>query len=175
MKKGAPGSYTFGAIDPSKHIGDITYVDVDPSRGFWGFTVEGYAVGGSSSSLEFSAIADTGTTLLYLPDEIVDGYYSQTDASYDSSQGGYTFACSDTLPDITLNIGGYNAVVPGSFIKYAPIQNSSPSKFVMTTLSFALLIHHLLSLFWRHSIRCSNRILHFWRYLPKVAIRGIRW
>lgn len=136
LKKGEPGTYTFGIIDSTKYTGDLTYVDVDSSRGFWSFAVSGYAVGDLASPLEFGAIADTGTSLLYLPEQVVEDYYSQTGASYDSSQGGYTFDCSEDIPDITINIGGYNAVVPGSFIKYAPLWESSPSKFMQFLPNF---------------------------------------
>jgi Eukaryotic aspartyl protease len=38
----------------------------------------------------------------------------------DSTQGGYTFPCSATLPDFTLGIDSYLAVVPGNYINYAP-------------------------------------------------------
>jgi hypothetical protein len=38
----------------------------------------------------------------------------------DSSQGGYTFPCSATLPNLTLGIGSYHAVVPGEYINYSP-------------------------------------------------------
>jgi len=45
-------------------------------------------------------------------------------ASYDSSQGGYTFPCSATLPNLTLGIGAYKAVVPGEYINYDKVSNS---------------------------------------------------
>jgi hypothetical protein len=38
----------------------------------------------------------------------------------DSAQAGYTFPCSAALPDFTLGIGDYRAVVPGEYINYAP-------------------------------------------------------
>ena len=68
LKKGKAGNYNFGYIDSSEYTGAITYVPVKTSNGFWEFTGSGYAVGSAgfvSSSTD--AIADTGTTLLYLP------------------------------------------------------------------------------------------------------------
>jgi len=129
LKKGAPGSYDFGYIDSSKHTGSITYVPVKTSNGFWEFTGNGYAVGtGAFTSSSIDAIADTGTTLLYLPTAIVSAYYAKVSgASYSSSQGGYTYPCSATLPSITLGIGSYRAVVPGSYINYAPASGSCKS------------------------------------------------
>jgi len=41
----------------------------------------------------------------------------------------YIFPCTATLPDITLAIEGYNAVVPGSYINYAPVSEGSSSCF----------------------------------------------
>lgn len=133
LKKGSPGTYSFGFIDDTKHTGEIAYVPVDASKGFWGFTASGYAVGGGGfTSTSIQAIADTGTTLLYLPDSVVDDYYDGvSSASYDYGQGGYTFPCGTKLPSITLTIGSYGAVVPGSFIQYAPIDKTSTSEFCL--------------------------------------------
>ena len=127
LKKGAPGSYDFGFIDSTKYTGAITYVNVNTGNGFWEFTSNGYAVGsGAFTSTSIDAIADTGTSLLYLPTAVVSAYYAQvTGASYNTAQGGYTFPCSATLPSITIGIGSYRAVVPGSYIIYAPVSGSS--------------------------------------------------
>lgn len=127
LKKNAPGSYNFGFIDDSKYTGAITYVPVDSSRGFWEFTSEGYSVGSSGSfkSVSIDAIADTGTTLLYLPDAVVQDYYRAVpSASYSSDQGGYVFPCNAPLPSISLGIGTYKATIPGPFINYAPTDDT---------------------------------------------------
>ena len=130
LQKGQPGTYGFGAIDDSAHTGDITYVDVDNSNGFWGFSADGYSVNGQSGGEISGAIADTGTTLLLVDDSVVSDYYSGVDgAQNDQSQGGYTYPCSTTLPDITFTIGGYDAVVPGSYVNYAPTDDSGTTCF----------------------------------------------
>ena len=131
LKKGAPGTFDFGYVDDSKHTGDVAYVDVDNSQGFWGFTASGYAVGdGQVGGDSIAAIADTGTTLLYLPDNIVSDYYGQVDgAQNDQQQGGYTYPCDATLPDISFGIGSYTAVVPGSYVNYAPTDDSGSTCF----------------------------------------------
>ena len=127
LKKGTPGSYDFGFIDSTKYTGAITYVNVNTGNGFWEFTSNGYAVGSSAfTSTSIDAIADTGTSLLYLPTTVVSAYYAKVSgASYSSAQGGYIFPCTATLPSITLGIGSYRAVVPGSYIIYAPVSGSS--------------------------------------------------
>ncbi|MCJ1224999.1 Type I transmembrane sorting receptor [Toensbergia leucococca] len=127
LKKGAPGSYNFGYIDSSEYTGSITYVPVITSNGFWEFDGDGYAIGsGSFVSTTIDAIADTGTTLLLLPSTVVTAYYKKVSGSSNSATyGGYVFPCSATLPSITLGIGSYRAVVPGSYINYAPVTSGS--------------------------------------------------
>ncbi|KAL9075017.1 MAG: hypothetical protein Q9161_001948 [Pseudevernia consocians] len=126
LKKGEPGSYNFGYIDSSEYTGDITYTAVDNSQGFWGFTSSGYTVGsGAAVSESIPAIADTGTSLLLLPDDLVSAYYAQVSGSSNSqTDGGYIFSCTAALPDLTLQIEGYAAVVPGSYMNYAPASES---------------------------------------------------
>lgn len=130
LKKGIPGSYDFGFIDDSKYTGHITYVPVDAHQGFWGFTLGGYAIGtGKFKFITVDVIADTGTTLIYLPKKIVHAYYADVpSAFYNSTEAGYVFPCDTTLPSITFRIGNYNAVVPGSFIKRPPFREET-SKF----------------------------------------------
>ncbi|PYH90626.1 aspergillopepsin I precursor [Aspergillus ellipticus CBS 707.79] len=127
LKHDEPGVYDFGFIDSTKYSGSLTYTDVDSSEGYWGFTADGYAVGdGDANSDSFSAIADTGTTLILLDDSLVSAYYAQVDgASSSDSAGGYVFDCSASLPDFTVVIGDYSAVVPGTYINYAAISTGS--------------------------------------------------
>ena len=127
LKKGAPGTLTFGAIDGSQYTGSITYVPVNSANGFWEFTSGGYAIGSSAFvTTSIDAIADTGTTLLYLPTTVVSAYYAKVSgATYSASQGGYIFPCTSTLPSITLGIGTYRAVTPGSYINYAPVSSTT--------------------------------------------------
>lgn len=123
LKKGAPGAYDFGFIDSSRYTGSITYTSVNSRNGFWQFTAGGYSVGSSSSASGSigASIADTGTTLLLLPDDVVDDYYSSvSSAKYDSTQGGYVFSCSAKLPNFNVAINGKTFVIPGSYINFAP-------------------------------------------------------
>ncbi|KAI5201506.1 aspartic protease pepB [Aureobasidium subglaciale] len=126
LKKGGPGSYDFGYIDSSKYTGAITYVPVNTRNGFWQFTTTGYSVGsGATVSSSYSAIADTGTTLLLVPDNVVSAYYAQVpSATYSDAQGGYLVSCSATLPSFSAVIGGRKFTVPGSYIKYSQVSNT---------------------------------------------------
>ncbi|KAK4861026.1 hypothetical protein LT330_003942 [Penicillium expansum] len=130
LKHGAPGTYDFGFIDEDKFTGDLAYADVDDSDGFWSFTADSYKIGSGSAGGSITGIADTGTTLLLLPDSVVTAYYRKvTGAKNSNSAGGYVFPCSASLPDFTVTIDGYDAVVPGSFINYAPVSTGSSSCF----------------------------------------------
>jgi hypothetical protein len=120
LKKGAPGNYNFGYIDDAEYTGDITYVPVNTTGGLWGFTNNGYAVGNDPFvSHSINAIVDTGSTLLLLPNAIVHAYYDQVRGSENNSAyGAMVFPCEADLPELTLGIGSYKAVVPGSHLNW---------------------------------------------------------
>ncbi|KAM0274241.1 hypothetical protein ACHAQH_008039 [Verticillium albo-atrum] len=126
LKHAADGKYNFGYIDKTAYKGAITYTDVDNSDGFWSFTSTGYQVGTAAfKSSAVSGIADTGTTLLLLPTAVVSAYYAQVSgAKYDSTQGGYVFSCSATLPAFTFGVESARIKIPGSYINFAPVDNS---------------------------------------------------
>lgn len=79
----------------------------------------------SLTTTSILGIADTGTTLLMLPDEIVTDYYSQVDGAEDSEQeGGYIFSCDATLPDLSIGVGEGYVTIPGSYINWAPLDST---------------------------------------------------
>ncbi|KAJ8113912.1 hypothetical protein ONZ43_g5034 [Nemania bipapillata] len=129
LKASEPGNYNFGFIDPTEFNGQITYIPVNTSSGFWQFTSEGFKVGNSSTMVAAThqAIADTGTTLLLVPDDIAAAYYAQIPGAVNAAQtaGGYVFPCSVTLPSYTAMIGSYPAVIPGKFINFAPVDGNT--------------------------------------------------
>ncbi len=131
LKYHSAGTYDFGFIDSSKYTGEITYVEVDNSQGFWGFSATGYSVGsGSTKSASISGIFDTGTTLIYADDSIVSAYYKQVKgASSNSSAGGYTFPCSASTPDFSITVGGVKQTVPGKYVNYSPVDEGSSTCF----------------------------------------------
>lgn len=78
------------------------------------------------ASTAITGIADTGTTLLMLPDAVVSAYYSQVSGASDSQQeGGYVFSCDATLPDFSFNVGEGEITVPGSYINFQPVSTGS--------------------------------------------------
>lgn len=98
------------------------------TQGFWQFQASGFAVGtgGQPTNLAHQAIADTGTTLMLMPDEAVQAYYAKVPSAQNNAQvGGFVFDCTETLPSFTAIINGYQAVVPGDIIKFAPVDGNT--------------------------------------------------
>ncbi|KAL2265122.1 hypothetical protein VTJ83DRAFT_6222 [Remersonia thermophila] len=122
------GTYDFGFIDETKYTGEITYLPVQTDPGYWTFTSSGYAVGdGAFHPASIVGIADTGTSLTYLPAEVVTSYWGQVDGAVDSDYyGGYVFPCSSKLPSFTFGVGPANITIPASYINYAQITEGSP-------------------------------------------------
>lgn len=129
LDKDGSGTYEFGVIDTSKYTGDLTFVSIDTSSGFWQFESSTYSIAGTvkTNSNASPAIADTGTSLLLLDPSVVEDYYSQVTGAYqDSSVGGYVYPCSATLPDFAVSLGGeYMANLPGADITYAQVNSAT--------------------------------------------------
>ncbi len=69
-----------------------------------------------------TAIADTGTTLLMLPSAITQAYYMQVSGAHTAADvGGWVFPCNASLPDLTLHVAEYAAVVPGHLMRFSPV------------------------------------------------------
>ncbi|KAM0256334.1 hypothetical protein ACHAPA_012204 [Fusarium lateritium] len=122
LKAGALGTYDFGYIDTNKVQGRVEYADIDNTQGYWKITSPGYAVGsGRFVKYSIDAIVDTGTSLLLLPDDVVQDYYSKVNKStYSTSEGGWIFPCENKNPTFVFSAGSYHGTVPGNYINYAP-------------------------------------------------------
>jgi len=112
LKANTPGNYQFGVIDHTAYAGDtINYTPVNSSAGLWKFATKS----GSSP-----AVADTGSSLLLLDDDIVNAYWAQVSGNSTDSNGSITFPCSTKLPDFQIELGeSYRATIAGSLINYA--------------------------------------------------------
>ncbi|KAJ3115850.1 Vacuolar protease A [Physocladia obscura] len=131
---GDNGEVTFGGYDSSKFTGDITWIPLEnittdylgnPSPGYWTFdfsnwtwSVEatGGAVGGSGTVYTLpddptgygattTGIADTGTTLLYIPYTPATAIAVAISGTYDSDIGLYTIPCVNSLPPVVFQVG----------------------------------------------------------------------
>ena len=128
LKFGAPGTYDFGFIDAAKHTSNITYVPVNTSPGYWTWTSTGYQVGSSAFvSQPIKNIADTGTSLVYLPNTILNAYYKQVPGSRNNhTLGGYIFPCSTAMPDFTFGVTADATItIPGKFINFGNVEEGS--------------------------------------------------
>ena len=124
LRHNATGTYEFGAIDATKFTGDMTFVDVNTTQGFWQFSSASFAVGTGKVQAGGAgqAIADTGTTLMLVSNDIATAYYSQVTGAEDSQQaGGFVVPCDGTLPDLQIDVGGTMATVKGSDIVFEEI------------------------------------------------------
>lgn len=124
---GGKGTYEFGYINHTKYSGDLHYVDVDPSQGFWQFDVPSFSIGEQKTACTTCSpmIADTGTTLVYLDSDIVDSYFAQVKSAQTSSMYGSTYDCSETLPDLGFKIGSYFATIKGKDMEYARVDTDT--------------------------------------------------
>ncbi|KAK4696137.1 hypothetical protein P7C71_g1735, partial [Lecanoromycetidae sp. Uapishka_2] len=112
LKKGTAGNYQFGYIDSTAYSGELHYTPVNNTNGYWGFeTIPGHS----------PAIADTGTSILYLDVDIVQNYWKQV-PSHTSYPQGIIFPCTENLPDFSIQLGAsYTATISGDLINYAPV------------------------------------------------------
>jgi aspergillopepsin I len=124
LKRRAAGSFDFGYIDKTKYTGEIVYTPVSGRRGYWDFTPSGFAVGnGPVHTASFEAIADTGSSLWYLPPTIANAYWAQVPGSnYSQAQSGFIFPCESNLPSMTVIVSGKRVTVPGIMMNYQPVR-----------------------------------------------------
>lgn len=115
------GSYDFGFINET-FADSLTYTAVTKLPGYWKFTSTGYGVGDDYTTQSIVGIADTGTTLIYLPAAIVKAYYAEVSGATNSVIfGGYIFDCDADLPDFSFGVGSSVITVPSSYINFETI------------------------------------------------------
>lgn len=80
------GVLTFGGIDSSLYIGEITYTPVTttyPSNYYWGVNVTGASYGATPVIPDsYAGIVDTGTTLIYIADNWYQTYQDSIPGAY---------------------------------------------------------------------------------------------
>lgn len=80
------------------------------------------------SSTGSPAIADTGTSLVMVDDEVAEAFYNQIEgASMSSKAGGYVYPCDADVPSFGVAIGssGFMAHINGSDIEYAKVGSNT--------------------------------------------------
>lgn len=108
------GELTFGGYDSSKFEGDLTYVKLSAAT-YWQIQLDGVSIGDEfKADGDMTAIVDSGTSLMVGPKAQVAKLANVLNAKR-NVVGEYTIDCSlvDSLPDLTIQIGGKDYVIPG--------------------------------------------------------------
>lgn len=121
LKGGSVGAYEFGVIDKSAFVGDLAQVPVDNSHGFWEFASNTAIVNNQTTQIAGTAIADTGTTLMLVGNDLLDAYWGQVEGAItDKQAGGVIYPCETQLPDLQIAAGdSHMSVVPGVNMNFA--------------------------------------------------------
>ncbi|OAL54362.1 acid protease [Pyrenochaeta sp. DS3sAY3a] len=127
------GVYEFGKIDATKFEGEMAWIPVKAETGFWQFPSTKFAVGDQmfENPQGSEAIADTGTSLLLVDQQVAEAYYSQVrGAQLNAQVGGFIYPCGATLPDMSVAIGdSYMAKIPGNQITFATVDAANTTCF----------------------------------------------
>jgi hypothetical protein len=136
---GGGGEYIFGGYDSTKFKGSLKTVPVDNSQGFWGITVSSSTINGKSASGSFSAIIDTGTTLLLLTNSVAAKVASAYGAT-DNGDGTYAITCDATkLSPLSFKINGATFSIPAEDLIFENDNGSCIAGFGYGNLPFAIL------------------------------------
>lgn len=130
----APKSfYTFGFIDNDLVAASgkpIAWTNIDSSEGFWMFPSASVSIAGKVMQLSGNtAIADTGTSLALVSDEVCEALYKAIPgAKYDSHQQGYVFPMSTKaadLPEFKVAVGDNLFVIQAEDLAFAPASHNT--------------------------------------------------
>ncbi|KAK5997261.1 Endothiapepsin [Cladobotryum mycophilum] len=129
LKKNASGRFDFGYINKSLAVEDLAWVDTDPKSPHWDIQLELTSWDGVNASWyyqPFMATIDTGTTLMFLPDNLASMYWFAVPGMKVESgiSNSYTFPCevADQLPDLWFKVPRTERVlhIPGPYLNYGP-------------------------------------------------------
>jgi len=110
------GELVLGGVDSSKYTGSFTYTPVT-RKGYWQFTVDSATLGSSSIGSSIIAIADTGTSLLAMPTDVLKKVVAALPGLTPVAGGKeYSVDCSkiSSLPTLTFKIAGKDFPLSGS-------------------------------------------------------------
>lgn len=162
LRSDGVGEYEFGKVDSSKYTGSLVNVSVDSSNGYWQFDSPLFAVGsGSLQTLTGSvttAIADTGTSLMLVPSQMLEAYYGNVpNAQLSSSVGGYVYPCKEDLPNLIVALGDkYQATIPGKMLEFEEIGTNTTTgekgEFSLVIALFEVCANVSCSVLWWSSV-----------------------
>ncbi|KAL1979536.1 hypothetical protein VTN96DRAFT_5598 [Rasamsonia emersonii] len=107
------GSILFGGVNTEKFIGELATLPIQRENGQYVefiIALTGLALSNGSTSntyrsdsLPAAVLLDSGSSLTYLPDSLVQSIYNDLEVNYDSSSGTGYVPCSMVNQDINLN------------------------------------------------------------------------
>ncbi|KAG8865232.1 Type I transmembrane sorting receptor [Tulasnella sp. 330] len=154
-RDGAKGSeLSFGKVDTSKYTGSVNYYPLDSestggTQYYWNALSGGFLYDGGKATGGFSAVFDTGTTLvspsvpfvlqredflnansqIYIPTGDAEALYKRIPGSRDATDtvgaGFYSYPCSENLAPITLELGNEQYAVSPLDFNLGPIEQGS--------------------------------------------------
>lgn len=117
------GQITFGGIDKTKFVGNLTLFDNVNKQGFWEGAVGATAVDGKDAGLKRkTAILDTGTTLIIMPKSDADAVHALIPGAQSDGQGGYIIPCTTTSV-VSFTFGGTSFDIDPRDLAFQPLTN----------------------------------------------------
>lgn len=103
----AGSELTLCGTDPNHYTGEMTYVPIT-KKAYWEFTVDSISVNAEKLATHFEAIADSGTSLIAGPTEVVDKLQRAIGAQKNPMNGQYMVDCKNipNMPTVVFNFGG---------------------------------------------------------------------
>ncbi|KAI0131739.1 acid protease [Hypoxylon sp. NC0597] len=93
------GSILFGGVDTAQYTGSLQTLPIQSNNGVFSefmITLTSLSVGNTTiaDNQALAVLLDSGSSLTYLPDDMVESIYEAVDAQYDSSAGAAYVPCS---------------------------------------------------------------------------------
>ncbi|CAK7242217.1 MAG: hypothetical protein STHCBS139747_003698 [Sporothrix thermara] len=93
------GNMLFGGVDTARYSGSLQTLPVQKQAGVYSeflITLTGLQLGSATlaSDMALAVLLDTGSSLTYLPDPIVETIYNEVGATYDADEGAAYVPCS---------------------------------------------------------------------------------
>lgn len=107
------GSITFGAIDSTKYLGDITYTAVGADKkGYWAIPMDDMGYDGSQAGVHGRfAYIDTGTSFAFGPESDVAALHKLIPGATTKDNVTYSVPC-DANKDMTITFSGVSYTIP---------------------------------------------------------------
>ena len=106
------GELAVGGYDESRMSGDVTWVDL-LYPAYWLVKMDGVRFGTKAISAGSAGIMDTGTSLIYGPQDQVMEMARTLHAQWAGQVGLFLIDCGTDVPDLEFTVGGKAVSVPG--------------------------------------------------------------